>query len=137
MRLFVNMEESAISRVFNNEEFGIWKITVLQPQLDNAGNPVRDKKGKLIADKDKTDTEIVPFTYPNGIEGFMENEVHPYAPYAWVDEKKTQIGYEMSFTKYFYKPVQLRTMDDIVGELRKIEKDTDGILSEIVEVRHE
>ena len=67
----------------------------------------------------------------------MENEVHPYAPYAWVDEKKTQIGYEMSFTKYFYKSVQLRSMEDIVKELREIEKDTDGILSEIVEGRHE
>lgn len=137
VRIFMSMEESEVSRIFNNEEFGIWKITVLQPQLDCDGNPKKDKKGKFVIDKDKTDTEIVPFTYPNGIKGFMENEVHPYAPYAWVDEKKTQIGYEMSFTKYFYKSVQLRSMEDIVKELREIEKDTDGILSEIVEGHHE
>lgn len=136
VRIFMSMEESSVSRIFRNEEFGFWRITVLQPQLDETGTPVTDKKGHLIPDKDKTDSEIIPFTYEGGIAGFMDNEVHPYAQYAWVDEKKTLIGYEMSFTKYFYKPVELRTMSEIVSELHEIEKETEGILSEIVEGRH-
>lgn len=126
-----------MSRIFSNSDFGFWKITVLQPLLDHDGNIVVDKKGKPIPDKEKTDTEIIPFTYPGGIEGFMDAEVKPYAPNAWVDKKKIQIGYELSFTKYFYKHVTLRTMDDIVSDLRNMEAKTEGILSTIVEEANE
>lgn len=132
MRIFMEMEESSVSRIFDNREFGYWKITVLQPVVDVDGNPQKDKKGKYVADKGKTDTEIVPFTYEGGIDAFMENEVLPYAPDAWVDEKKTQIGYELSFTKYFYQPVQLRSMEEIVADLKKLESETDGMLAEIL-----
>ena len=62
----------------------------------------------------------------------LENEVLTYAPDAWVDEKKTQIGYEIIFTKYFYKPVQLRTLEEIAVDIRAIEKETDGLLDEIL-----
>ncbi|MEG2146884.1 MAG: class I SAM-dependent DNA methyltransferase [Lachnospiraceae bacterium] len=137
VRIFTEMEESDVSKVFDNSEFGLWKVTVLQPQLDAYGEQKKDKKGKFIPDKDKTDTELIPFNFEGGIEGFMNLEVRPYAPNAWIDEKKTQIGYELSFTKYFYNPVKLRSMEEIVSELRKLEEDTDGILSEIVEVPHE
>ena len=129
------MEESEISRIFDNSDFGFWKITVLQPQVDDNGNIVVDKKGRPVSDKEKTDTEIIPFTYPGGIEGFMDAEVRPYAPDAWVDKKKIQIGYELSFTKYFYKHVTLRGLDDIVSDLRNVEAETEGILSTIVEGR--
>lgn len=137
VRIFTEMEESDVSKVFDNSEFGLWKVTVLQPQVDDYGEPKKDKKGKFIPDKDKTDTELIPFNFEGGIEGFMNLEVRPYAPNAWIDEKKTQIGYELSFTKYFYNPVKLRSMKEIVSELRKLEEDTNGILSEIVEVSHE
>ncbi len=88
VRIFMEMEESEVSRIFPNEEFGYWKVTVLQPLLDESGRPQHDKKGKLIPDKDKTDSEVVPFTYEGGIDAFMEKEVLPYVPDAWVDEKK-------------------------------------------------
>lgn len=132
VRIFMSMEESPVSKIFDNSEFGFWKITVLQPQLDDAGNPVLDKKGEMVPDKEKTDTEIISFTYPGGIDQYLEDEVKPYAPDAWVDTKKTQIGYEMSFTKYFYKHIELRSMQEIVDQLHGIEKETDGILSAIV-----
>ncbi len=57
----------------------------------------------------------------------------PYAPDAYVDEKKTQIGYEISFTKYFYKPVELRPMKEILENLRALEREADGMLAEIME----
>jgi type I restriction enzyme M protein len=106
----MEMEESEVSRIFPNEEFGYWKVTVLQPLLDESGRPQHDKKGKLIPIRTKPTAKVVPFTYEGGIDAFMEKEVRPYAPDAWVDEKKTQIGYELSFTKYFYKPVELRPL---------------------------
>lgn len=84
-------------------------------------------------DVDLRDTENIPFTYEGGIDAFMKNEVLTYAPDAWVDEKKTQIGYEISFTKYFYKPVELRDMSDILSSLSTLEQEADGLLAGIME----
>ena len=133
LRIFTEMEESDVSKIFDNREFGHWRIAVRQPEYDENGKPKRDKKGNLVPDKSKNDEEIVPFTYEGGIDAFMENEVRPYAPDAWVDDSKTSIGYELSFTKYFYKPVQLRPMEEIVDDLKKVEAETDGLLAEILE----
>ncbi|MBR1855030.1 MAG: SAM-dependent DNA methyltransferase, partial [Lachnospiraceae bacterium] len=85
------------------------------------------------ADTDLRDTEIVPFLYEGGIDAFMQNEVLTYAPDAWVDKKKTQIGYEISFTKYFYKPVQLREMAEIIAALDDLEKTADGMMGTVLE----
>ena len=132
VRIFMDFEESEVSRIFPNSEFGYWKVSVQQPLLDAQGNTVLDKKGRIQPDKEKSDTEIIPFGYAGGIEGFMENEVCPYAPSAYIDPKATKIGYELSFTKYFYKPVQLRSMEEIVADLRALEQETDGMLAEIL-----
>jgi len=67
-----------------------------------------------------------------GIEAFFNREVLPYSPGAWIDETKTQTGYEISFTRYFYKPVQMRSLDEIVADIRKIEAETDGLMNEIL-----
>lgn len=132
LRIFVEMEENENSKIFNNSDFGYWKIYIQNPQLNADGSIVCDKKGKPIADVDKNDEEIVPFTYPGGIEAFMENEVRPYSPNAWVNEKKTQIGYEISFTEHFYKPIQLREMKEIIEILNKLESESDGLLTDIL-----
>ena len=133
VRIFMNMEESEVSKIFDNREFGYWSVTVLRPQYDENGEILRDKKGKPVANKSLTDSEIVPFTYEGGIEAFMKNEVLSYAPDAYIDEAKTQIGYEISFTKYFYKPVELRSMGEILESLKSLEVEAGGILSEITE----
>lgn len=125
-------EESEISRIFPNSEFGYWKVSVQQPLMDEHGNVIYDKKGRVQPDKTKSDTEIIPFNYEGGIDAFMDAEVRPYAPGAFIDPKATKIGYELSFTKYFYKPVQLRFMQEIVSNLQALEKETDGMLSEIL-----
>ena len=83
-------------------------------------------------DADLRDSELVPFTYEGGIDAFMKNEVLTYAPDAWVDEKKTQIGYEISFTKYFYKPAKIREMSEIINTLNALEKEADGMLADII-----
>lgn len=132
VRIFIAFEESEVSRIFPNSEFGYWKVSVQQPLLDEQGNPALDKKGRIQPDKAKADTEIIPFRYEGGIEAFMNAEVRPYAPGAYIDPKATKIGYELSFTKYFYKPVQLRPMEEIVADLKALEKETDGMLAEIL-----
>lgn len=132
VRIFMAFEESEISKIFPNSEFGYWKVSVQQPLLDEQGNPIRDKKGRIQPDKSKNDTEIIPFNYEGGIEAFMDAEVRPYTPGAFVDHKGTKIGYELSFTKYFYKPVQLRSMKEIVADLKALEQETDGMLADIL-----
>lgn len=122
-----------VSRVFDNSEFGYWQVTVQIPKHDETGNILFDKKGKPVENKEKSgDTEIIPFHYEGGIAAFMKNEVCPYAPDAFVKPGSEKIGYEISFTKYFYKPVQLRTLDEITADIRAIEAETDGLLNEIL-----
>ena len=96
---------------------------------------VTDPAAKAVegeADPRLKDTEQVPLLYTGGISAFMRNEVLPYAPDAYVDEEATVIGYELSFTKYFYKPVQLRSIADIKADIRAIEKNIDGLLEGIL-----
>lgn len=83
-------------------------------------------------DKELSDTEQIPLNYEGGIEKFFENEVLPYSHDAWIDQSKTQVGYEISFTKYFYKPVDLRSLDEIVADIKALEEETDGLLKEII-----
>ena len=118
------------SKVFPNSEFGYWEVPVYTPRLDENGQPIVDKKGKPI--KPDSDKEQVPFSYEGGIAAFMENEVKPYAPLAYTVPGTEKVGYELSFTKYFYQPVQLRTLEEITADIRAIEAETDGLLDEII-----
>lgn len=103
------------------------KIRPLITEKDPTAQPIEGE-----ADAELRDTENVPFLYEGGVNAFMKNEVLAYAPDAFVDEKKTQIGYEVSFTKYFYKPMELRELSDILMSLKQLEKEADGLLTEIM-----
>ena len=83
-------------------------------------------------DPNLRDTEQVPLLETGGVAGFFEREARPYAPDAWVDAHKTQIGYEISFTRYFYQPAPLRTLAEIEADIRALEAETDGLLEEIL-----
>jgi len=85
-------------------------------------------------DTNLRDTEQIPLLDDGGIEAFFKREVLPYAPDAWIDHSKTQIGYEISFTRYFYKPVAMRTLDEIVADIKALEQETDGLLAQIIRV---
>lgn len=189
MRIFIDMEESEVSMIFDNNDFAYWNVTVERPlrlrvfpertiptdtfkkadeystvtaaiakasataslddwtafakatklkkaQLNKVRPFITEKDATAVAtdepDTDLRDTENIPFTYEGGIEAFMQNEVLTYAPDAYIDEKKTQIGYEISFTKYFYKPVELREMHDIIESLNSLEKEADGMMADIM-----
>lgn len=83
-------------------------------------------------DTELRDTEQIPLLEEGGIESFIRREVLPYVPDAWVDDTKTQIGYEISFNRYFYKPQPLRTLEEIRTDILALEKETEGLLSEII-----
>jgi len=174
-----------VSKIFNNADFGYYKVAVDRPlrlvgavagrvykpaeikalkeiseraddapavlkKLHKRGtvpDPMRglfetqiDGRTRVVEyerDGELSDTEQIPLTEPagehaSGIEEFIHREVLPYAPDAWIDESKTKIGYGVSFTRHFYKPIAMRTLDEIRADIRALEAETDDLLSEIV-----
>jgi type I restriction enzyme M protein len=83
-------------------------------------------------DPELRDTEQIPLLEEGGIEAFIRREVLPYAPDAWIDESKTQIGYEISFTRHFYKPQPLRSLEEIRADILAAESEAEGILDEVL-----
>lgn len=184
MKLFMDFTETSQSKIFPNEEFGYYNVTVERPlrlrvipyaDVDGAINlkstekervkkamenvakevPLDDwnqyakalklpknllkKIQTIIAERDETavavedtpdpllrDVEQVPLRYSGGIDAFMQKEVLPYAPDAYYEPEKVVVGYELSFTKYFYKPVELRPIADITTDIESIEMPTKG-----------
>ena len=83
-------------------------------------------------DSDLRDTEQVPLLEEGGIEAFLRREVLPYAPDAWYVPDNVKTGYEISFTRYFYKPQPMRTLKEIRADILALEKETEGLLGEII-----
>jgi type I restriction enzyme M protein len=83
-------------------------------------------------DSDLRDIEQIPLLEDGGIEAFIQREVLPYTPDAWIKEDTTKIGYEISFTRHFYKPKPLRTLEEIRADILAIEQETDGLLDELL-----
>lgn len=119
---------NGISQIYNNEDFGYTKITVERPLRDENGELLL-KKGKKQPDSTLRDTENVPLT--EDIKEYFKREVLPFAPDAWVDEKKSKMGYEIPFTRYFYKYEAPRPSLEIMKEIMELEKELDGALAEV------
>ena len=85
-------------------------------------------------DTDLRDTEQIPLQEKGGIEAFLRREVLPYAPDAWYQPDSVKVGYEISFTRYFYKPQPMRTLEDIRADILALEKDTMGLIEEILNI---
>ena len=83
-------------------------------------------------DTELRDTEQVPLLEEGGIEAFLRREVLPHAADAWFDAESVKTGYEVSFTRYFYKPQPLRTLEEIRADILAVEKETEGLLGEII-----
>ena len=180
---FLDFEETEQSKIFPNEAFGYWKVTVERPlrlvgidpervypakeikalketqeraedappvikRVHKRGtepDPLRGLfaatvKGKPAVveyepDTDLRDTEQVPLLEEGGVEAFLQREVLPYAPDAWYVASSVKIGYEISFTRYFYKPTPLRSLEEIRADILALERETKGVLSEIVDDR--
>jgi len=132
MDSYLAFEENEYCKIFPNEEFGYWEVKVEQPLRDENNEIVTDKKGKPKMDTKLSDTEQIPLLYEGGIDAFLQKEVYPFTPDAHVDIDKAIVGYELSFTKYFYKPITLRPLVVIKNDIQYIENETDGLLKEII-----
>ena len=135
--LYFGFEENEYSKIFDNEDFGFYQITVHQPERDEKGNILTDSKGKPKSDSNLKDTENVPMRkgekYQDVINDYFKREVLPFAPDAWYDAKKMKVGFEIAFNKYFYQYEPLRALSDIANDILALEKETDGLLKEIIE----
>ena len=177
---FLAFEETEQSKIFPNEAFGYWKVTVERPlriegtdperayaakevkalkeegqrsetappvikrvhRSGVAADPLRgllpamiDGKAAIVEyepDADLRDTEQVSLTEEGGIEAFIRREVLPYAPDAWYVQDSAKIAYEVSFTRYFYKPQQLRPLADIRADILALERETEGLLIGVI-----
>jgi len=177
---FLGFKETEQSKIFDNEAFGYWKVTVERPlrlvgadpnctykakeikELKEAGarsedappvikkihskgieaDPLRglfaatiDGKPAVVEyepDSDLRDTEQIPLQEEGGIEAFLRRKVLPYAADAWYQPDSVKIGYEISFTRYFYKPQPMRTLEEIRADILALKQETEGLLGEII-----
>lgn len=127
-KLYGEFKETEISKIFDNEDFGYAKIVVERPLLDEKGNAVLKNK-KPAADTSLRDTENVPLK--EDIDDYFKREVLPFAPDAWIDKNKTKIGYEIPFTRYFYKYTPPKPAMELMVEIMEIQMELDGALEEI------
>lgn len=127
-RIYGDFEENEISKIFDNTDFGYTKITVERPIIGEDGKPVL-KKGKPEPDSNLRDTENVPLK--EDIKEYFKREVLPFAPDAWIDEKKSKVGYEIPFTRYFYKYEAPKPSTEIMAEILELEKELSGSLEEV------
>jgi type I restriction enzyme M protein len=129
-KIYGDFKPNEYSKIFDNKEFGYAKVTVERPERNAKGQVVADKKGNAKADSSLRDTENIPLTMD--MQEYMKREVLPHVPDAWIDETKTNVGYEINFTKYFYHYKPLRSLDEIRKDIMAIEQETDGLLKEVI-----
>lgn len=125
---YENNDLKVESKVFVNAYFGFTKVVVETPLLDENGKPIL-KKGKPQADPSKKDTEIIPLL--EDIDKYFKENVAPYNPLAWMDRSKDKIGYEIPFTRIFYKFVEPKSSDEIFNEIKELELKETKLMKEL------
>jgi len=130
-RIYTQFQGGEYCKIFNNEDFGYTKVTVERPLRDEKGNLVKDNKGNPKSDSSLRDTESIPLT--ESIEEYFKREVLPHVPDAWMDRTKDKVGYEISFTKYFYKYQPLRPLEEITADILALERETEGLLKQVID----
>ena len=118
--IYQNFEENKFCKICPNSFFGYTKVVIEQPLFEN-GELKKDRQGNPKPDTSKRDNERVPLS--KGIEDYYEHEVKPHLPDSWMDRSKDKIGYEINFTRYFYKFSPLRSLEDITKELGLLDEE--------------
>jgi type I restriction enzyme M protein len=129
-RLYGAFEGGPLEKLFDTEDFGYTSITVERPERDAKGKVVSDKKGQPKADSSLRDTENVP--HKEDIKTYFEREVLPHAPDAWIDQKKSKVGYEIPFTRHFYEYQPPRPLEAIDTDLKACVARIQALLAEVV-----
>jgi type I restriction enzyme M protein len=129
-RIYEKFQEGMLCKIYANKFFGYTKVTVERPLYNEDKSVVLDNKGDPKPDANLRDTESIPLA--EDIEAHFKREVLPHVPDAWMDRSKDKVGYEVSFTKYFYKYQPLRPLREITADILKLEEETEGLLKEIL-----
>ena len=116
------------SKIFNNDYFGFTKVTIMTAQADENGKAIL-KKGKPQAVKGANDSKIIPLS--EDIDEYIEKDVLPYNPLAFVDRKKDKVGYEIPFTRLFYKFTAPQSSDDIFADIKALEVEETELMKEL------
>jgi type I restriction enzyme M protein len=130
-RLYCEFALGKFCKIFDNEDFGYRRITIERPYRNDQGEIVKDKKGNPQADSSLRDFENVPFK--EDVDEYFGREVLPNAPDAWIDHKKTKVGYEINFTKQFYEYKSLRSLSEIRDAILALEVETDGMIKAVIQ----
>ncbi len=129
-KIYQNNEENEFSKIYPNNFFGYTKLIVEQPVIED-GETKTDKKGNLKPDTSKRDTEQVPLS--ESIENYYEREVRSNLPNSWIDRSKDKIGYEINFTKYFYKFTPGRGLEEISNDLKTLDDEIQKLSLEMTD----
>ena len=129
-KIYGEFKPSEYCKIFDNKEFGYAKVTIERPERNAKGEIVKDKNGKPKPDSSLRDTENIPLK--EDIHEYIKREVLPHVADAWADETKTNIGYEINFTKYFYQYKPLRSLEEIRADILALEQETDGLIKEVI-----
>ena len=137
VELYTNFEETEHSKIYPNAFFGYTKVTVERPLIEKQeilGEErdvvITDKRGNPKPDTKLRDAERVPLT--EDIDDYYQREVKPHVPDSWIDRKKDKVGYEINFNRYFYRYTPLRSLKEITDELLKLERESEGLLNEVL-----
>lgn len=129
--IYGEFQENEVSKIFDNEDFGYYRITVERPKRNEKGEIELDRKGNQVPDADLRDFENVPLK--DDVEEYFKREVLPHVPDAWIDHGKTKIGYEINFSKYFYKYKPLRSLEEIRKDILALEEETVGMIKSVIQ----
>src|SRR5260221_1482240 len=128
--LYDEFREGEYTKIFDNDDFGYWQVTVERPLIDDKGSFELDKRSNPKADPSLRDTDIISLT--EDIDEYFQREVLPHVPDAWMERSKDKKGYEINLTKYFYKYQSLRSLEEIKKDILNLEKESEGLLNEII-----
>lgn len=131
-KIYGEFTESEFCKIYPNDFFGYWRITVEQPLRNEKGIIQKDSKRKPKPDSSLRDYENIPFLRKNEngnlvsqtIQEYFDREVKPHVPDGWIDESKTKTGYEINFTKYYYELKKLRSLTEIKIDILALEEET-------------
>lgn len=132
MKLHGAFEEGERVRILDTDDFGYTTVTVNRPLRDEAGNINLDEKGNPKPDPKLKDTENIPLKVD--VDSYFAEQVLPHVPDAWMDRSKDKVGYEIPFTRYFYKYEPPRPLEEIDADLQAKVAKIQSMLSEISQV---
>jgi type I restriction enzyme M protein len=139
-KIYGEYTDGEFCKIYPNEFFGYWRVTVEQPLKNDNGKIQKDSKGNPKPDSSLRDYENIPFLrknengnlVPQTIQEYFDREVKPHVQDAWVDESKTKTGYEINFTKYFYEFKKLRSLTEIKADILALEKETTELEKDVL-----